>query len=74
MPRRTLDTDKLVAAISKSRKQGAKTKVQLASKFGFSYNVVSNAVNALVAEGTVEAVGKVETGKQGRPHILYRAA
>lgn len=57
------------------RKANARrSKHQLADATGRSYFRVSQAVNALVESGQIEVAGKVETGKRGRPTILYRLA
>jgi predicted ArsR family transcriptional regulator len=63
-------------AILKAVKRGPKkglTAAEIADRTGVSLATVKAYLSAFKAEGYVQVVGKVETGKRGRPALRYAA-
>jgi predicted ArsR family transcriptional regulator len=63
----------IARACSKKGKKGAKTRKQLAEMFGVHPLTMQIHLNKMREQGQVEIVGKVETGRRGRPSFKFQA-
>lgn len=64
-------------AVLKAIKRGPKrglTAVEVSDRTGVGLATTRSYLNALKADGYIKVVGKVETGKRGRPQLQYAAA
>jgi predicted ArsR family transcriptional regulator len=65
-------TQRITSAVSRGPKKGL-TAAQIAAKLDANPSTVGVYLNALKGQGIVKVAGKVETGKRGRPALLYVA-
>lgn len=64
-------------AVFKAVKRGPKrglTALEIADRTGVGIATVRSYLQALKAQGEITVVGKVESGKRGRPQLKYIAA
>lgn len=64
--------DKVLSALS--RRKTPLTISKLADKTGINRNTIKTAVTGLEYDGLITRTGTVQTGKRGRPAILFTAA